>query len=321
MSNIKNLIEKTFLNNEKISNTINILSDIQNNLVKNYSNPVFNSKDKNKLIKMHNTVNEIGKSFYRINAFNENHMTSEAEKEKDEISNTVLKGGISNVKFVWHSENGENTCEKCKSLDGTTYDFEDEVPQRPHPNCKCHVEIVEDKKEENKDACDCHKFIEQFDELINQANTLRQVISIKSANILEIMKYDTFLYIEGLGQWLLEQYTNMDNFIGDLTKTFVESRQDIYENSDKYYHMKAYCKVAQRESEITNMLAHGVGIIRECGQLLVALLNHHNALEDFRNDFRANQTGTQIGKNYPGSNCDSVLEMLWPDILDQIFKQ
>lgn len=29
MSNIKNLIEKTFLNNEKISNTINILSDIQ----------------------------------------------------------------------------------------------------------------------------------------------------------------------------------------------------------------------------------------------------------------------------------------------------
>lgn len=157
--------------------------------------------------------------------------------------------------------------------------------------------------------------------MINQANTLRQVISIKSANILEIMKYDTFLYIEGLGQWLLEQYTNMDNFIGDLTKTFVESRQDIYENSDKYYHMKAYCKVAQRESEITNMLAHGVGIIRECGQLLVALLNHHNALEDFRNDFRANQTGTQIGKNYPGSNCDSVLEMLWPDILDQIFKQ
>lgn len=49
--------------------------------------------------------------------------------------------------------------------------------------------------------------------------------------------------------------------------------------------------------------------------------NKLNALEDFRNDFRANQTGTQIGKNYPGSNCDSVLEMLWPDILDQIFKQ
>ena len=37
-----------------------------------------------------------------------------------------------------------NTCDVCKFLDGKEFDFYEEVPERPHPNCKCTVEIVED---------------------------------------------------------------------------------------------------------------------------------------------------------------------------------
>ena len=36
-----------------------------------------------------------------------------------------------------------NTCDVCKSLDGKEFDFYEEVPERPHPNCRCTVEIVE----------------------------------------------------------------------------------------------------------------------------------------------------------------------------------
>lgn len=44
-------------------------------------------------------------------------------------------------KYRWISESGKNTCEKCKSLDGKVFDLND-LPKRPHPNCKCRVEEI-----------------------------------------------------------------------------------------------------------------------------------------------------------------------------------
>ena len=44
-------------------------------------------------------------------------------------------------KYRWISESGKNTCEKCKSLDGKVFDIND-LPKRPHPNCKCRVEEI-----------------------------------------------------------------------------------------------------------------------------------------------------------------------------------
>lgn len=81
---------------------------------------------------------------HRYNKLNENNYVQDAQEEKENIETTVLKGGISYNKYIWHSENSENTRDIWKSLDGTEFDFYDEVPQRPHPNCKCTVEIVEE---------------------------------------------------------------------------------------------------------------------------------------------------------------------------------
>jgi hypothetical protein len=33
---------------------------------------------------------------------------------------TVLKGGISNIRYIWHT-NGDNPCELCEGLDGNEY--------------------------------------------------------------------------------------------------------------------------------------------------------------------------------------------------------
>ena len=52
----------------------------------------------------------------------------------------ILKGRVTNEKYIWHSE--PNACDKCKSLNGTIYDEEYDIPNKPHPNCKCTIKTV-----------------------------------------------------------------------------------------------------------------------------------------------------------------------------------
>ena len=59
------------------------------------------------------------------------------------MSETVLKGGISytegEIEYIWHTEDG--ACEKCQALNGLTFKNTDEIPNKPHPNCRCWVEV------------------------------------------------------------------------------------------------------------------------------------------------------------------------------------
>ena len=142
MANLKKEILQTLKNGKNIENIFDNLSICQENLLKNHSNPVFSNKDKNKILKQYTILQNIGKSLYHYNALNENNLASDTERTA--IENTVLKGGISYNKYVWHSENSEHTCDECRELDGQVFDFYDEVPERPHPNCRCTVEVVEE---------------------------------------------------------------------------------------------------------------------------------------------------------------------------------
>ena len=153
MANLKNKILQALQNGKNVETILNDLSTIQENLLKNHSNPVFTNKDKNRILKQFINLQNIGKSLYRYNVLRENNLKSDSERA--DIENTVLKGGISYNKYVWHSENGEHTCEVCKSLDGKVFDFYDEVPERPHPNCRCTVEIIDEddiEVEDNEDT-------------------------------------------------------------------------------------------------------------------------------------------------------------------------
>lgn len=153
MANLKNKILQALRTEKNMEETINSLSTSQENLLKNHSNPVFSNKDKNKIFKQYTNLQNLGKSLYRYNALKENNFDTEGEKT--DIENTVLKGGISYYKYVWHSENRDHTCDVCKSLDGKVFDFYDELPERPHPNCKCTVEILDEDEievEDNEDT-------------------------------------------------------------------------------------------------------------------------------------------------------------------------
>ena len=59
----------------------------------------------------------------------------------------LLYGSISkdNIEYEWKSEAG--ACEICKALNGTIYSSANDIPDKPHPNCKCWIDIREKKKE------------------------------------------------------------------------------------------------------------------------------------------------------------------------------
>ena len=59
--------------------------------------------------------------------------------------NKLIYGGVSKynaagVIFEWVSES--TACETCKSLNGTYYNSIEDIPDRPHPNCKCYVKDI-----------------------------------------------------------------------------------------------------------------------------------------------------------------------------------
>ena len=159
MANLKNRILGVLKNSENIEEVLNDLIKYQDILLKNNSKSVFKDEDKSKILDEYNSLKILGKSLYRYNMLNENNFSDEAEKEKENIENIILRGGISYNRYIWHSENGEHTCDECSSLDGQIFDSIDEIPEKPHPNCKCMVEILDDnsdfsKNKNNAQHCD-----------------------------------------------------------------------------------------------------------------------------------------------------------------------
>lgn len=97
-------------------------------------------------------IENFQKMLYRYTMFIKEGMLDDAKKEIDKISGYFAEGVDPAVKFtkkaepnlykyVWQTEDG--ACKACAALNGTEYEYEAEVPQKPHPNCKCHVKKIE----------------------------------------------------------------------------------------------------------------------------------------------------------------------------------
>lgn len=143
MTNLKEQVLRTLKNSKHIDSTLENFSQTFENLLKNHSNPVFNQGDKNKILKSYSELKNLGKSLYRYGKLKENNYLADAQEEKEDIENIVLKGGITYHHYIWHSEDGEHTCNECRELDGQVFEMGEEVPERPHPNCRCTVEVVD----------------------------------------------------------------------------------------------------------------------------------------------------------------------------------
>ena len=103
------------------------------------------------------------------------------------MGNFTLKGYVSYAakrKYKWITEFGENTCEKCAGLNGKEFE-ENEVPPRPHPNCRCKVEEISVVDEIEAEI---NEYREELEQLKLQANELLGDTSVLREQIEKLMK-------------------------------------------------------------------------------------------------------------------------------------
>lgn len=61
--------------------------------------------------------------------------------EIDDQSYVDAKSAEGAERFVWRTADDERVCGRCSPLDGKVF-AKDEIPVKPHPNCRCWVEAL-----------------------------------------------------------------------------------------------------------------------------------------------------------------------------------
>lgn len=310
-------------------------------------------------------LKEIEHSLYRYNQLSNAGLKDEAKTENTRISNlinnfnateegTVLKGGISNTRYVWVAEDG--ACEECQAMDGTEYENPEDAPIPLHPNCKCRIEEIVDEEPINPDdePCDCW---DKIDEIIEEANALDEELTSDMRDIDSIQAEAEGWLVEvqelkaqvEKAQEELEEtepcgpdcvitgmavdITNdkeLEDTVYNLIKDIEEARvvYEVFESNkhemestansfDKYYHAKANCESAELGT-IEAMWAIVYSLLKEVKDFYKKVHNDHmdakKVFLDCMNDLRADLYGLMKAKEH--GYCSDKLK----DI-DKVFKK
>lgn len=73
------------------------------------------------------------------------------------MTDKILKGYITNDRFVWKAN--KDACKKCTSMDNKMFVNKNDIPQKPHPNCKCRVNKIQFA--DRKNDTDYHEILKQ----------------------------------------------------------------------------------------------------------------------------------------------------------------
>ena len=98
------------------------------------------------------------------------------------MANKILKGGISNYIYRWDTNAG--ACDSCQELNNTIYNSENDIPEKPHPNCKCSVEMIEEYVYHGTNAKIPKGYkVELTSQSINAGDSLPKYDLIKKINV------------------------------------------------------------------------------------------------------------------------------------------
>lgn len=226
------------------------------------------------------------------------------------MSDKVLEGGIGNYKYIWHSN--DCACEKCQALEGTEYDYEKDIPDKPHPNCKCYIEVVE------QDRCDC------LDDLLVEIETIiGDAITLQSEMLSGIYFFSNILINKKCSHTALSIIEScidaLEQIIGTVND-FIRNYNDMKDantiGADKYFHSKANCDGAKR-GEIGSLVAKGISDLREFTDLfknvLIKGMTVAESLEDSAGDQEANYYGREQGKKHPDIDSRILVDRYRPN--------
>ncbi len=230
------------------------------------------------------------------------------------MSNVVLKGGISNIKYVWRTEGG--ACKACQTLDGTEYNSAEDIPDRPHPNCKCYIEEVPDEE-----LCDCYELWDQLEELIGDAKSLETAVRTEISDIERIeTKYSNFdsEYMQSLINELIRLEDPLNTIwetIGIFLANYFALRDADVIGGDKYFHIKANCESAQK-GVIATFMSEVISNLREWvdsyKNVYFKKMTIEASLKDCEEDQKVNKEGRELGKKYPNENSKDILRNKMP---------
>lgn len=226
------------------------------------------------------------------------------------MSDIVLEGGIGNYKYIWHSN--DCACAKCQALDGTEYDNEKDIPDKPHPNCKCYVEVVDEN------GCNCLlDLIIALSEITQEAINLKnEIIASKNAfgELLLTKKRDSgnVIIIENIRDALDQLFGTVDDFI----RNYNDMKEANVIGADKYFHSKANCEGTQR-GEFGELVAKAIGDLRELTDLYRNIIEKGYSLkltlDDKDADLEANKYGREQGKAHPEEDSSVLVDIYRPN--------
>lgn len=222
-------------------------------------------------------------SLYRYNQLSNAGLKDDAKTEKFKVANlidnfnateeeTVLKGGISNVKYVWRSS--PDSCEECQALDGTEYDFAEDIPDKPHPNCNCEIETVTDEDDEddddddNDEPCDCVERLEELiAELEENGSDLESIEEESQADAEDL---------ENMASHVENMIAEMNETLESLSEDYGQHLADCENNIDAIYD-EIVIKIQELQNLLTDILTF-LDNVKSYLQVLAIFVGNYFAL-------------------------------------------
>lgn len=301
------LLKLKSVNGNLTNQAVQKLSKLKKYLIDKYDSI---SRDKNtisqELIK---NISVVENSVYRYEtlkkaglAQNINPETGRILNSADKILNyssklssepVLLEGAVSNAKYVWHSSEG--CCDACKALDGTEYVLKEDIPQKPHPNCKCTVEMI---KDDSSEPCNCHSLYERIDNISDNVETVMPELEDIKNTVNEILVICANMPAASIGYQILDEINIAEEAFHDFQRNKAE--MIAWKGFDKYYHAKANCEASRR-----GLSGEAVAYLASIGKEIVDIytktkskkLTFIEAIKDSMEDLQADFYGIEQSTN------------------------
>ena len=222
-------------------------------------------------------------------------------------------------------------CEKCQTLNGVTFKNIDEIPDKPHPNCRCWVEVINgngsgnesgagnpnpNEPPEDDELCDCWKFFDEIEEIIGDAKSLEDEIEHGIENIIKKSQENLVNSIKTRVENYIDELKQIYNAVNVFIRNYNDMKEANTIGADKYFHSKANCEASQL-GDFGEITAKGISDLREFTDsfknVYIKGMTKIESAKDSADDEEANKYGRSQGRNNPNENCGDLVEIYRPN--------
>ncbi len=149
--------------------------------------------------------------------------------------------------YEWKSEPG--ACEVCQKMDGTIYESADDIPAKPHPNCKCWINLVEKENPSPADPIEARRAAAK-----DRINAQKELAKLHGD--VRVIQDEVEIYINDLDKYInqineLEELYQKNNLENEDKIKIAQAKQNI--KSHKYKGEKLAKEIKGLENEIEKL--------------------------------------------------------------------